>query len=65
MPNIRPHRASDELIDAVQHLIELSTANHADRRASGEAFVECKACGEWDGHAPTCFVPALLTWMEE
>jgi hypothetical protein len=52
----------DQIIDAVTGLLDLATAYHPDP-VSDETLTECHACGEWEGHAESCFVPALERWQ--
>jgi len=53
---------SEEIVDAVQTLLDLSTSTHYDYK-SEENFVKCHICGEWEGHTDVCFVPVLEKWM--
>lgn len=58
-----PWEPSAATCDDVQNLLDSLTERMHDRD-SGETFLECKACGEVDGHTPQCFVPAMKAWVE-
>lgn len=50
------------VIDAAEALIDVTLVGHTDRNTD-ETFIECRACGGWEEHADTCFVPALEKWL--
>jgi len=35
-------------------------SNHGE-----EVFIQCVACGEWEGHTEDCHVPAVKAWLNE
>ena len=53
----------DAMCDAAETLLDAATSRHYDS-TSEETFLECHACGEWDGHTPACWVPALKRWFD-
>lgn len=57
------HQPSDEIVRAVETLVDAVIVQHPN--ADQEIFLECKVCGEWDGHKPTCFLPVLLAWRND
>lgn len=59
-PNTAPYEAPEELIDLVNHLVDLAIVPHSN---GDETFQECRLCGRWEEHADECPVPALERWM--
>jgi hypothetical protein len=59
----RPFRVSDTVIEAVAELLDTVT-NGTYHESTDEVFTQCLMCGEWEGHADECPVPALKKWQE-
>ena len=49
--------------DDVQGLLDVLSERMHDR-TSDETFIQCKACGEVDGHSQQCFVPLMQRWVD-
>jgi hypothetical protein len=63
MSDQRPYQPPDDVIDAADQLLEIATEGHYDSTAD-ERLIECRMCGKWDDHRPTCPVPLLTQWMK-
>jgi hypothetical protein len=52
--------APDEVVDAVEALLDAATKRHAGK---DETFIECLMCGKWEEHDNACPIPSLRKWM--
>lgn len=50
------------LIDLVNQTVDEAIQKRHDR-TSGESFVFCGLCGEWEDHTPDCPIPWLDSWL--
>ncbi len=53
---------TSELVDSIVAVMDLAVLPHHDHSA-GETFLECKLCGEWEGHEDDCPIPMLERWL--
>jgi hypothetical protein len=52
---------SDKTCNDVESFLDsVLEAQHCN---TGETFILCRLCGEWDSHAETCPVPAVQAWQ--
>lgn len=63
-PPLRPSVPAADVLDAAQVTLDLALGHHVDPN-SDETFVECRVCGEWEGHTDGCFIPALHRWLND
>jgi hypothetical protein len=59
-----PHIVRDqaEIAEKLQDVLELAE-NRMHDSVSGENMTECRCCGDVDGHAAGCPVPAIEAWL--
>ena len=57
------HQPPQELTDMLDSFLSEVVQTHYDSQ-SEDTFVECKLCGEWEGHTEDCPVPAIETYMK-
>lgn len=50
----------DVVAAGVVALLDVAVVPHS---SADETFLECKLCGEWEGHEEGCPVPALEAWL--
>lgn len=51
------------LVDLINAIADEATARHHDSQ-SDETLVECRVCGEWEGHTDLCPIPAIQKWLD-
>lgn len=61
-----PYEPPEEICEAVENFlgevlrrVTFSAPSHDE----AETFMECRICGEWDGHTDDCPIPAVLRWQ--
>ena len=54
----------ESLLDAADAFL-VRVLYHETNEVAGEAFTVCGVCHEVDGHADSCFVPAMIAWTTE
>lgn len=52
------------LNDLLEEVTDEAIARH-HHEPSGETLVECKLCGEWEGHTDLCPIPAIEKWQKK
>jgi hypothetical protein len=59
---VADYHTPQELIDVLESVTDWGLVPH-HHEPSGETLVECKVCGEWEGHTDLCPVPAIQKWQ--
>lgn len=58
-----PYEPPAEVLQLVNTLIDQARTSQSWH--TGETFVQCLVCGEWEGHADNCPMPALIRWQTD
>lgn len=58
-----PRSIETAVVGLLEEASDLALVRHAGGDA--EVFIECRLCGEWDGHRGLCPLPAIQAWLNE
>ncbi len=57
----KQYEAPAIVIELMNLLADNAIVRHSN---DDETFLECLVCGEWDGHADECPMPAIERWLK-
>ena len=61
----QPYDPPQSLVELLIDVSDRATEWHTMPGDDPETFLECLLCGEWEGHADLCPMPAIERWLSE
>jgi hypothetical protein len=56
-----PPIPAPDVVNLLNDVLDAATLRHSN---GDETFIECRLCGEWDGHTDACPLPTIEGWLE-